>query len=145
MVLPRKGLFHYSFKVGIEATDREVRVSNGRLEVVTREEALAITIEEVVGLSQILRPDQHPLRDDRREELIPMYLSVSIYVNCVKEVFDLLLVVEVRREKLLDIFASDIPVILFVDLKEDFSKSLSFLFVNLATVGNNVLNTLTEK
>jgi hypothetical protein len=74
-----------------------------------------------------------------------MYLSVSIYVNCVKEVFDLLLVVEVRREKLLDIFASDIPVILFVDLKEDFSKSLSFLLVDLATVGNNVLNALTKK
>ena len=64
MVLPRKGLFHHSFKVGIEATDREVRVSNGRLEVVSREEALAIPIEEVVGLSQIFCPDQHPLRDD---------------------------------------------------------------------------------
>ena len=73
MVLPRKCLFHYSLKVGIEATDREVGVSNGRLEVVTREEALAIAIEEVVGLSQILRSDQHPLRDDRREELIPIH------------------------------------------------------------------------
>ena len=145
MVLPRKGLFNHSFKVGIEATDREVGVSNGRLEVVTREEALAIPIEEVVGLSQILRPDQHPLRDDRREELIPMYLSVSIYVYRIKEVFDLLLVVEIRCEILLDVFASDIPVILFVYLKEDFSEYLSFLFVDLATVGYNVLDTLTEK
>ena len=145
MVLPREGLLHYSLKVGIEATDREVRISNGRLEVVTRKEALAIPIEEVVGLSQILRPDQHPLRDDRREELIPMYLSVSIYVYCVKEVFDLLLVVEIRCEILLYVFASDIPVILFVYLKEDFSEYLSFLFVDLATVGNNVLDTLTEK
>jgi hypothetical protein len=145
MVLPRKGLFHNSFKVGIEATDREVRVSNGRLEVVTREEALAIPIEEVVGLSQILRPDQHPLRDDRREELIPMYLSVSINVYSVKKVFDLLLVVEIRCEILLDVFTSDIPVILFVYLKEDFSEYLSFLFVDLATVGNNILDTLTEK
>ena len=65
MVLPRKGLFHYSLKVVIEATDREVRVSNGRLKVFTREVAFAISIEEVVGLSQILRADKHPLRDDR--------------------------------------------------------------------------------
>ena len=74
-----------------------------------------------------------------------MYLSVSIYVYSIKEVFDLLLVVDVRSEKLLYVFASDIPIILFVDLKEHFSESLSFLFVDLATIGNNVLNTLTEK
>lgn len=145
MVLPRKCLFHYSLKVGIEATDREVGVSNGRLEVVTREEALAIAIEEVVGLSQILRSDQHPLRDDRREELIPMYLSISIYVNRIKEVLDLLLVVEVCSEIFLDVFNRHIPVILFVYLKEHFSEPLGFLFINLAPVGNNVLNTLTEK
>jgi hypothetical protein len=74
-----------------------------------------------------------------------MYLSVSIYVYSIKEVFDLLLVVEVSSEKFLYVFASDIPIILFVDLKEHFSESLSFLFVDLATIGNNVLNTLTEK
>ena len=145
MVLPRKCLFHYSLKVGIEATDREVGVSNGRLEVVTREEALAIAIEEVVCFSKILRPDQHPLRDDRREELIPMYLSVAIYVNRIKEVLDLLLVVEVGSEILLHVFNRHIAVILFVYLKEHFSEPLSFLFINLAPVGNNVLNTLTEK
>ena len=74
-----------------------------------------------------------------------MYLPVSVYVYRIKEVFDLLLVVEVGSEILLDVFARDIPVVLFVDLKEDFSEPLSFLFVNLATVGNNVLDTLTEK
>ena len=74
-----------------------------------------------------------------------MYLSISIYVNRVKEVFDLLLVVEVRSKKLLDVFTCDIPVILFVDLKEDFSEYHSILFVDLSTVGNNILDTLTEK
>ena len=145
LILPRESLFDYSLEVGVEATYREVGVTDGCPEILTREKFLVFSIEEIVGFSEVFCADQHALRYYGRQKLIPMNLAVSININGVEEAPQLLLIIEVGEKELFDIFECDKAVVFFINLKEYLPEPLGLVLVDLAPVSDDVLHALPEE
>lgn len=145
MLFPREGFLNYAFKVGVEASYREVGVADGRFEILTREVAFGFTVKKVVGLSEILRADENSLRYDTRQELVPMNLSVTVYVHCVKKVPNLLRILEVRGKEFFDVLECNESIVVAINFEEHFPESFRFFLINFAAIRDNILDALTEK
>ena len=73
-----------------------------------------------------------------------MYLSISINIHSIKEVPQLLLFTEVRREEFLDILKCNVAVIVAIDLKEHFAEPFGLFLADLTPVRDYILHALPE-
>ncbi len=73
-----------------------------------------------------------------------MHLAISINIHGVKEVPQLLLLTEVRREVFLDVLECNVAVIVAIDLEEHFAEPFRLFLADLAPVRDYVLHALPE-
>ena len=73
-----------------------------------------------------------------------MHLSIAIHVHGVKEASNLLMIREVVSEELTSMLESYISVVFLVNLEEDLPEPFSIILTNIAPVGYDVLNALSE-
>ena len=73
-----------------------------------------------------------------------MHLSIAIHVHGVKEASNLAMIREVVSEELTSMLESYISVVFLVNLEEDLPEPFSIILTNIAPVGYDVLNALSE-
>lgn len=73
-----------------------------------------------------------------------MHLSISIHVHGIKEASNLVMIREVVSEELASMLESYISVVFLVNLEEDLPEPFSIILTNIAPVGYDVLNALSE-
>ena len=73
-----------------------------------------------------------------------MHLSIAIHVHGIKEASNLVRIREVVSEELTSMLESYISIIFLVNLEEDLPEPFSIFLTNIAPVGYDVLNALSE-
>lgn len=73
-----------------------------------------------------------------------MHLSIAIHVHGIKEASNLVMIREVVSEELTSMLESYISIVFLVNLEEDLPEPFSFILTNIAPVGYDILNALSE-